>query len=134
MEERSFDRSFASLEPIYAFLRSFLNEHGLDEQHAWDLDLIAEELFTNMVKYGSGSQPIALGLSWNRPIFTMVLREFDSVGFDPNQAPEVETARPISERRAGGLGIHLVRRVADRIEFKREDRQSTITIHKKLET
>src|SRR6185436_5207799 len=53
MAVRRFPRDFASLEAIYAFVREFLAGHQLAGEHAWSLDLIVEELFTNVVKYGS---------------------------------------------------------------------------------
>lgn len=132
MVERRFPREIASLEAIYAFLRTFLAEHGIEERHAWDLDVVAEELFSNMVKYGAGRDAIALGLHWAAPTLTLQLRDFDAEAFDPNRAPEVDPNRPILERRAGGLGIHLVRRIADHIDYRRDDRTNTITVTKRL--
>lgn len=132
MVERRFPREIASLEAIYAFLRSFLREHGIDENHAWDLDVVAEELFSNMIKYGAGRDAIALGLDWKSPHLTLRLQDFDAEAFNPNQAPEVDPNRPILERRAGGLGIHLVRRIADHIDYQREARTNTITVTKRL--
>lgn len=133
MVERRFPRETASLEAIYTFLRSFLAENGVDETHAWDLDVIAEELFSNMVKYGAGRGTIALELDWAAPAITLRLREFDADAFDPNLAPVVDTTKPILERRAGGLGIHLVRRIADRIDYQREARTNIITVTKRLQ-
>ncbi len=132
MVERRFAREIASLEAIYAFLRAFLSDQEIAEEHAWDLDVVAEELFSNMVKYGAGHGPIELGLDWSAPTLTLRLRDFDAEAFDPNRAPEVDPDKPILERRAGGLGIHLVRRIADRIEYHREARTNTITVTKRL--
>ena len=130
--ERRFPRDLASLESIYAFLRTFLREHGIDDRHAWDLDVVAEELFTNLIKYGRGREAIALGLEWAAPILTLRLRDFDADDFDPNRAPEVDPTTPILQRRAGGLGIHLVRRIADRIDYRRDHRTNTITVTKRI--
>ena len=58
------------------------------------------------------------------------LRDFDVERFDPTQTPPVDTSRPIAERRAGGLGIHLVRQIADRIHYDYQGRDSTITVTK----
>lgn len=135
MLERRFPRSFDSLEAIYGFIREFLALHGLDPESAFDLDLIAEELFTNMVKYARGGKAdIAMALDWAPPTFIMKLTDFDVDRFDPTSAPDVDTSLPLHERHAGGLGIHLVRRIADAIEYQHENRDSTITITKRLGT
>ena len=133
MLERRFRRSFESLEAIYAFIREVLAAHRIDPEAAFDLDLIAEELFTNMVKYGRGGRAdVAIGLEWDPPVFTLRLTDFEVDRFDPTSAPELDTTRPIQERRAGGLGIHLVRQIADHIEYRHENGDSTIVITKRL--
>jgi len=56
--QRDFERSFAALDDIFAFVRSHLDARGAGEADAYAIDLTIEELFTNMVKYnaaGSGS-------------------------------------------------------------------------------
>jgi len=133
MVERRFPRDFSSLEQIYAFVRQFLGEHGIDEAHAWDVDLIVEELFTNMVKYGgSDAQQIALALDWKSPTLTLRLCDSSAVDFDPTLAPPPDTNRPITDRHAGGLGIHLVRQIADDVAYVHDNGMSTITVTKRL--
>ena len=133
MVERRFPRDVASLEGIYGFIREFLAERGIGPDAAYDVDLIAEELFTNMVKYGRGGEPeISIALDWDAPTLTFCVRDFGAERFDPTQAPEVDTSRPIAQRRAGGLGIHLVRRMADRLTYG-YDRGNVIRVTKRLD-
>jgi anti-sigma regulatory factor (Ser/Thr protein kinase) len=54
---RTFGRSFDSLEDIFAFTSEFFGRHGLDRDLLPTVDLIVEELFTNMVKYSPGGAP-----------------------------------------------------------------------------
>jgi serine/threonine-protein kinase RsbW len=135
MVERRFPRALASLDGGARFIREFLAGHGVGPEAAFDVDLIAEELFTNMVKYGRGGEPeISIALDWSPPTLTFCIRDFGADRFDPTQAPEVDTSRPIQERRAGGLGIHLVRRMADRLQYAYEDHGNTIRVTKRLVT
>ena len=133
MVERRFPRTTASLEAIYAFVREFFGTQGIGPEAAFEVDIIIEELFTNMVKHGVGGLPeITVGLDWATPTLTMRLEDFGAPPFDPGQAPDVDVTRPIAERRAGGLGLHLVRRMADRLEYAYEDGRSKITVSKRL--
>lgn len=135
MVERRFPRTMSSLEAIYAFVREFLSSRGIGEDAAFDLDLIAEELFTNMVKYGRGGSPeVAIALGWEAPTLTMRLTDLGAERFDPTEAPPVDTARPMAERRAGGLGLHLVLRIADRLDYAHDENGSVITVTKRLAT
>src|SRR5262249_33221622 len=99
----------------------------------FDVDLIVEELFTNMVKYGAGGEPeITLGLRWKAPALVLVLEDVGAPPFDPGQAPPVDVTRPIEERRAGGLGPHLVRKMAARLEYAHHEGKSRITVTKRI--
>ena len=54
--------------------------------------------------------------------------------FDPTTAPEVDVHLPLAERQPGKLGIHLVKRLVDSIEYayRADRRQSRITFRKTL--
>ena len=134
MVERRFPRTAASLEAIYAYVREFLSSQGIPLEAAFDVDVIVEELFTNMVKYGRGGLPeITIGLDWKRPALILQLEDYGAPPFDPGEAPAVDVTRPLAERRAGGLGLHLVRQMADRLEYAYEDGRSRITVTKRME-
>jgi anti-sigma regulatory factor (Ser/Thr protein kinase) len=133
MIERRFRREFRSLEPIVGFVSEFLGTHSIGADEAFDVHLIIEELFTNMVKYSRESrEDIAIGLDWVPPVLTVQLRDFDVNAFDVTRPPPVDLNRPIEERRRGGLGLHIVQQIADRLDYHWADRVSTITVTKRL--
>jgi anti-sigma regulatory factor (Ser/Thr protein kinase) len=47
---------------------------------------------------------------------------------------EVDTSVPLEQRKVGGLGIHLVKRLVENLTYSYADRNSTITFSKTLET
>ena len=47
--------------------------------------------------------------------------EDDGKPFNPLDAPEADTAKPLEERTVGGLGVHLVRKLMDGLEYQRRD-------------
>lgn len=133
MAARRFPRTTAALETIFAFVAEFLAAEGIERERAFDFDLIVEELFTNMVKYSrEGQDDIEIALTREADGLRMTLRDFNVERFDVTGTPDVDVTRPISERKAGGLGLHLVRRMADRFEYDYQDRVSTITVWKRL--
>lgn len=129
MSERRFGRTFRSLDGIFRFVGEFLESSGLPGPVAFELGLVIEELFTNMVKYApEGAPEIEIGLTRFGPDVVVVLRDFDVEPFDPTLAPEAELGRPLGERPSGGLGLHLVRRIARDLRYDHRDRISTITV------
>lgn len=130
-----FARTIDSLDSIFAFIAEFLREHRLDSGHAFDLDLIAEELFTNMVKYGGGEAEVELRLAREGDIVTLVFRDFDGRPYDVTAAralpPRPDTAR-LADESFGGRGLHLVQRLADGLEYHHDGQVGTTTVRKRL--
>lgn len=126
---RSFPRQMASLEAIVAYVREFLAAEGMDEGMAYDLDLVLEELFTNLVKYGKGARSdVEITLERGPEGVTAALREFDAEPFDPTKLPEVDVSRPIAERRPGGLGVHFIRQLTRSFDYDYRDRVGEIRV------
>lgn len=133
MIERLFPRAVGSLDSIVSYVHEFVEARGLDSELAFDLDLIVEELFTNLVKYEHNARnDILIGLDSDAERVTLVLRDFDVDGFDLTQAGPVDVGAPLTERRRGGLGIHFVKTIADDVRYEYENRISTITVTKRL--
>jgi len=134
MTERRFDRDVRSLAPIVDFVNEFLAARGLAAERAYDVHLIVEELFTNMVKYSRESRErIEIGLEWSAPELTVRLRDFDVEPFDVTRPAGVDVNRPIDERDPGGLVLHFVQQAADALEYAWASRTSTITVRKRLD-
>lgn len=128
-----FPRDIASLEAIDAYVTGFVESQGLDPALAFDINLVVEELFTNMVKYSQEShEAIAVELSVDGDILKIELKDFDVDLWDPTRAAPVDVNRPVEERRGGGHGIHFVRQIADTFTYAWENRNSTTTVTKRL--
>ena len=54
------------------------------------------------------------------------------IPFDPTQRPEVDITLPAEKRNIGGLGIHLVRQLIDKIHYRREEGKNVLTLGKKI--
>jgi len=132
--EKKFKREIESLEKISHFVGEFLKSHSLDNALSFSINLIVEELFTNMVKYNKESgEDVEISLSKEGKKLIIRLTDFDVEPFDVTKRGEVNVNRPLTERKAGGLGIHLVKRMVDQIDYDYSDRKSTITLIKMLE-
>jgi phosphoserine phosphatase len=129
----SFPRSFDSLEPVFELIRRFFEAHGLPAEERYAFDFTVEELFTNMVKYNaSGGGELGVALALRDREVECTLTDPDSPEWDPTAAPDADTEMPLDQRRPGGLGLHLIRRMVDRVEYRYRDRESTIVFSKRM--
>ncbi len=132
--DKKFKRDLSSLDEIFKFINEFSAKTGVDESVVFTINLVVEELFTNMVKYASeNSNEILLELKKNEDDLIIHLTDFDVDPFDISKTAEVDTQQSLEERRVGGLGIHLVKQMIDKIEYDYKNRQSKIILTKHLE-
>jgi anti-sigma regulatory factor (Ser/Thr protein kinase) len=118
----AFARSFDSLPRLAAFTTGFFTRHGVDVALLPTIDLALEELFTNSVKYSPGGAPnVDVDIATVAGGVEVVLTDYDVDRFDVTEAPEVDVDLPIEQRRPGGLGVHLVRRMLDRVDYEYSD-------------
>ena len=132
--EREFDKELNALEAVFEFLDDTLSGTALDDRGRFVLELAVEELFTNIVKYGSDlSGRVAVRVTSEPDRVRVDIVDPNTHDFDPTRMPAVDTTRPIQERKRGGLGLHLVREMADGVEYRYRDREMTVSVTKHLE-
>lgn len=111
-----------SLGLVQDFVGSHSKRLGLGAELAGRLELVVEELVVNIGSYaypdGGGDMEVdcVLGPDANR--FCLILRDWGAA-FDPldRAAPDIEGG--LDEREPGGLGIFLVREMADECTYHR---------------
>jgi phosphoserine phosphatase RsbU/P len=129
----AFGRGFHALQALFGFTDGFFSRHAVDKGLLPTVDLAVEELFTNMVKYSpGGGAEIRLDIATVPGGVEVTLTDYDVEPFDVARAPAVDVDLPIEQRRPGGLGLHLLRQMLDRIDYdySPDDRVSRITFRK----
>lgn len=130
-----FPRDVKALERIFELVESFLTAEALDQTLHFTIDFVLEELFTNMVKYNpGGSSEIGIELGLIGRDLVLALTDFDAPPYDITVEPgPVDTSLPLEKRTPGGLGIHLIRKMMDRVEYSHVDRVARITLYKRVQ-
>ena len=132
-QQREFARSFDALAEIFAFVRQALGRSNANDTDVYAIDMSIEELFTNMVKYNAGgSGRITLELECGPDAVLCRLTDPDSERFDMTAAPDANITLPVGQRRPGGLGLHLLRRMVDSIDYDYSGRRSTVSFRKRF--
>jgi sigma-B regulation protein RsbU (phosphoserine phosphatase) len=138
MTERVEVKLFNKLSELDRFnqtLTKFGRQRGLSDTVLHDLNLALEEILTNIISYGytdGGEHEIRVRLSV-QPGEVKAEVEDDGQPFNPLDVPEPDTAKALEERTIGGLGIHLVRKIVDALEYKRQGERNLLTIKKKTQ-
>lgn len=109
-------------------LRSWAREGGLDERARFRARVAVGESLANAVVHGNEGDPSRRVRveGWATPDLLRVSVTDDGDGFDPGSVPDPrEAAR---RTRAGGRGLLLVRRMADRVRYEAGGRRVTLWV------
>jgi serine/threonine-protein kinase RsbW len=134
---RGFRREIDALEDIFRFLEDFVGGAAIDDGAAFTINLVVEELFTNMVRHNAGGGgEIEISIERVEDTLRLVLVDFDAEPFDPASVPPPPVAAGIGERRPGGLGLYLVHTMVDDVkyEYVPETRRMRVSVTKRLES
>jgi anti-sigma regulatory factor (Ser/Thr protein kinase) len=97
----AFDRSIENTGEARAWVTEFVTGHGGGESLRDDAALVVSELVTNALRHGEGAVVVRVSFVDGR----LSIAVTDSGDGEPHQLP-------IDADRIGGLGLHIVERVA----------------------
>ncbi len=112
-----------------AWLEGWCASQGVDAQVVHDLDLALDEVVANVVHHGYGSPGggrIGLRLGLVGDVVRLEVRD-RAAAFNPLDA-EGPGAR--SAEGGGGLGVHLVRQLMDRVEYTCENGENRLVLER----
>jgi serine/threonine-protein kinase RsbW len=126
--------SMGALAQLHAAVTRFCRDRAIHGDIEFKIDLALEEVFTNIVRHGyEDSRPheIVVWINTDRDRVRIRIDD-DGRPFNPLLAPAVDVGAALSERRVGGLGIHLVKRLMDQVRYKRRPDGNQLILIKSL--
>jgi len=121
------------LGPSLDALEAALRAAHLPDEAVLDLRLVAEEILTNVAKYGHGDEAeheVLVRLELAPAEVTLVFAD-DGRPFDPLAAGPPGPG-PEGDRLAGGLGLELVRALVDSAEYARVGPENVLRLRKRV--
>ena len=129
--ELSLAPDLSALSVLTQAVEDFGTAHALPEDLQGRLNLVLDELVTNSVSYGlpKVAEPeLRLRLAVDRDAVVARLED-NGPAFNPfEEAPEPDTSRELEERAIGGLGVFLVKQLADSSAYERVGGWNRITV------
>ncbi|HET6348877.1 MAG TPA: ATP-binding protein [Candidatus Krumholzibacteria bacterium] len=113
---------------VHAALADFLGEEGVPPSTIHHARLVVEELLVNVVRYGYDDR-LAHRINLDvrtEPRRVVITIEDDGHPFNPNDAPPPVLDRHAEERRVGGLGIFLVKKLSRELTYVRANNRNRV--------
>jgi serine/threonine-protein kinase RsbW len=117
-------------------VETFGSRHALPARLVFEVNLALDEILTNVISYGyddDAEHDIVVRLTM-QPGELAVQVEDDGRPFNPLDVAAPSLDVPLQERPIGGLGVHLVRKVIDGVEYRRQDGKNIMVMTKRAST
>jgi sigma-B regulation protein RsbU (phosphoserine phosphatase) len=124
-----------NLDRLLEWTETILEDYSCPAGAGQQLTMAAEEIFMNIAHYAypgkTGDVTVRIGRAGDA-----LAAQFEDGGipFDPLDWPNPKTTGAIEERSIGGRGIFLVKKLSDRVTYRRFEDKNLLTIFKKPET
>ena len=124
------------LKSIRAFVNSSLNNHGLSDIDISTLVLAIDEVCANLIIHSHHCDPshfldLVINVQNGQGITFEIIDQ--GMGFDINQYIEPTVTELIKRKRKGGIGLILVKRIMDDIQFLKVNDKNTCKLFKKID-
>ena len=117
-----------------ARVEEFGKNCGLAPNDTAVANLVLDELVSNVIKYAyddTHEHQIRVTVEV-QPHLLIISVEDDGKPFNPLHAPEPNLDLPIEERPLGGLGVHIVKAIADAVDYRRDEDCNIVRVEKRL--
>jgi len=120
-----------NLEKMFVFLREAAKAKGFDDKEVNRLQLACEEALVNVISYaypeGNGDIEIRCESQSNG----LEVKIIDSgIAFDPLSLADPDINAPLEQRKIGGLGVFLIKKIMDKVYYERAGNQNILTLFK----
>jgi len=107
----------ADIPRIVEFVVEWLQRNGLD-RYVFPYETAVDEASTNVVKYAYGGKGGFFQVSCAlRDAHIIVTISDHGSKFDPNSVPLPEVVSQLEDRKVGGLGIYMMKKMMDRVDY-----------------
>lgn len=111
---------------VQAFLEDRLRTAEVDPKLKNKMFVVADEIWSNIVNYsGADKAVLKLGRDANTVLFEFI---DNGMPFDPTKESGPDTSLSAEERQVGGLGIHMVMKMASSVKYMYEDGNNRLII------
>jgi serine/threonine-protein kinase RsbW len=134
MQSVRFAAKFELLDEIRDFVGDIARRGGFGDKDIYNIQLATDEAASNMIEHSYENIPdgvIDLSCGMEGEQIRIVLIDYGEP-FDPSAIPMPDLKADLSDRKIGGLGIFLMRKLMDEVHYEaRADKSNVLTMIKR---
>lgn len=128
--------AISDITAVTEFVEEELDKLDCPMKSKMQIDVAIDELFSNIVRYayGEGTGPATVEVFLAEEASRTVALRFSDSGtpYNPLTRADPDTTLSAEDRSIGGLGIFMVKKTMDDLQYRYENGQNILTIYKKI--
>jgi anti-sigma regulatory factor (Ser/Thr protein kinase) len=128
MQSVQFSAKFEYLDEIREFVGDIARAGGFGAKDVYNIQLAADEAASNIIEHayeGVSNGVLELSCDVRGDTLTIILVDHGE-SFDPSEIPLPDLKADLSERKIGGLGIFLMRKLMDEVRYESRSNSSNV--------
>ena len=135
MKELTVKAVLENIPAVTAFVDAQLEALDCPMKAQMQIDVAIDELFSNISRYaypgGQGEATVRFVFDEAERVCSVIFID-RGIPFDPLAQQAPDTSLPLMDRPVGGLGIFLVKKTMDAVEYRHENGRNILTIRKRI--
>ena len=136
MKELTIEATPENVDKAIEFVDEMLEEYGCGRNAQMAIDVAVDELFANIAHYAynpeTGYATVKVDVIKD-PLSVEVTFIDDGKPYDPLAKADPDTTQSIEERQIGGMGILIVKKSMDAVDYEYKDGKNILTIKKRFD-
>lgn len=129
----SVEASTKHLAKVRNFVAKYAAEYGFKKQDVADIRLAVDEAYTNIIKHSykyDDQKSVEIELGYENDEFWVSLLDTGEA-FDPSTYTQPDLRRQIKNKKRGGVGVYLIKKLMDDVKYLNEGSTNEIRMTKK---
>lgn len=145
-EEKSDKPDMDKMKDFAEFVEDVMDQNGVSMKTAMKIQMTVDEIYSNICYY-SGAEEVTVGIRIEekedkkdrryregraKKEITLYFED-DGIPYNPLERPDPDVEGLLEKRKEGGLGIYLVKKRMDRVEYEYINERNKLTVYKTVE-
>ena len=135
MKELTIEATPDNVDKAIEFVDEMLEEYGCGMKELMAIDVAVDELFANIAHYAydseTGYATVMVDVVKD-PLAVEITFVDNGKPYDPLAKADPDTTQSVEDRQIGGMGILIVKKSMDAVDYEYRDGKNILTIRKKL--
>lgn len=135
MKELTIEATPENIDTVIEFVDEQLEEYGCGMKEQMAIDVAVDELFANIAQYAyspeTGYATVLVDVIKD-PLSVEITFIDNGIPYDPLAKSDPDTSLSVEDREIGGMGIFIVKKSMDLVNYEYKDGKNILTIKKTI--